>query len=990
MDQRNPLEIAHILIVDGNPFTRQVFHEALIHGEHRVSLASSGEEALAYLHLITPDLLLINLELAGIDGREVTRRVKADTRKPFMPVIILSTDTSQASTIQSLDAGADDVMHTPITTDELLAHVRAMLRFQRSQRSLRNEQRKTELLLHLVRELGTSIDLDVLLTRFLNNLADAVGAVRASIILPQEADTNHAICYSSTHQQSTRTLNDILRSGAAGWVMRERRTLVIDDTREDQRWVTNPNYETSVRSVMAMPIMREGQIFGVITLVHHTPSYFTDDHLDLLSSVAAQCAVALESARLFSLVSRQKELLTRRADEMLKISEINTHISELMYPDQLVRLVAYMVQQQFGYPFVCVLLRQGDELILNAAAGNMGDATLGEVRFPVTQGLNGWVVQNRQWVRVDDVRADERFALLLPNDALVRSELVVPILLRREVLGTIDVRSTEVAAFGPSDEAIVHAIASQLSIALGNALLLENEQRRIRQLSQVNRLSVAITAQLDTNESLQLAADSVAAIFGVQQVGLLVISDTDDPLNLLIALHGIAPSHETELVRVLLDGDDVTARIQGLRESCLIRNVQQHTAVGALRGFFNICAITSLLVVPLLAGTQTLGVMCIDATSREEGFGRADLELATTLASLVLQVIENTRLYRVVEDERSTLNAVLSGAADPILLIGANDEVLLANRAAEERLGIKLGEAYGKSLHNLLNGPNPTPLAGLLPLLQTKGNGTPTELALTPDITYSVSISPVRGADGEPLGRVAVLQDISAIKMLERQERQRVRTVFQRYVSHVVAERLLSEGQEFGQPTECDVAVLFADLRGFTSLTERMHPRILIERILNRYFTAMTEVLHRHEGTVDKFLGDGLIGVFGTPIARPDDPQRALLTAVDMQRAFSVLNTSWRNELGLDIGLGIGISYGRAVVGNIGSEQRLDYTIIGDVVNTASRLSGIASAGQIIISFHLHDALPASWNGTLTLNALGRVQLKGKQEPHLIYEVLVD
>ena len=234
---------------------------------------------------------------------------------------------------------------------------------------------------------------------------------------------------------------------------------------------------------------------------------------------------------------------------------------------------------------------------------------------------------------------------------------------------------------------------------------------------------------------------------------------------------------------------------------------------------------------------------------------------------------------------------------------------------------------------------------------------------------------------------MAVLQDITAIKLLERQERERLRAVFQRYVSPVVAERLLEAGSQFGQPTERTVAVVFADIRGFTTLTERLGPRVLVERVLNRYFTAMTEALLEFEGTIDKFLGDGVIGVFGSPISRPDDAQRALLASVRMQEIFASLRATWREELGLDVGMGVGISYGQAVVGNIGSDRRFDYTLIGDVVNTAQRLSGIAKSGEVIASHHLVSALPDNWRVPFALRPLDDVQLKGKQDPHAIFEV---
>ncbi|NTU79387.1 MAG: GAF domain-containing protein [Chloroflexales bacterium] len=979
------VEPAHILIVEDDSIIRRVYHDVLANDGYRVSLAGSGEEAIAYLQLITPDLILLDLGLPGIDGHEVTRRVKADRSKPFIPVMVLSAQSDLSTSVASLDAGADDFLVKPVEVDELLARVRAMLRLQRAQRGLQRAQRKTELLLHLTRDLGASIDLDVLLTRFLDHLADAVGAIRASIILT-DFEEDRTLCYSSSRNPATPVLTDILRHGVAGWVLRERLPVIIHDTRVDIRWFSATEYHSNVRAVAAMPVVREGRVLGVITLVHHTPGFFSEEHVELLSSVAAQSAVALESAQLFRLTQRQKELLVRRAEELRKVNEINAYLSELMAPEQVTRLLVYMIQQQFGYPQVCLLMRDGDDLVLQATAGGFGARPATATHFPVTYGLNGWALQHHQAVRIDDVTKDDRFEPILPDDAKVRSQLVVPIILRREVLGTLDVRSPEIGAFGSNDEAMLSAIMNQFSIALGNARLLENEQQRIFQLSQVNRLSVAITAQLDAPQNLQLAADAVAMIFNVHQAGLVLFGEGDQQGQILIAIHGEPTPYDTDLTRLVFAQPDLQPIVARLREPQLVRGLRERPAFTPLRGFLNARSIDDVLLVPLMAGQRSLGLLCIDATGREEGFGRADLELASTVASLIVQVIENARLYRVVADERSTLNAVLRGAADPILLVGPERELLLANRAAEERLGLRLSD-NGRPLRAFLEA-GASALAQLIPMLDDhhQANGA-AEINLPDDVTYSVSIAPVQGGDDQPLGKVTVLRDISAIKRLERQERERERAVFRRYVSPQVAEQLLSAGGEFGRPTDRDVAVIFADMRGFTAITERTEPHVLIERILNRYFTAMTEALYAHDGTIDKFLGDGIIGVFGSPIAHSDDPQRALAAAVDMQHRFAQLACEWHQDLGYDIGLGIGVSYGRAVVGNIGSEQRQDYTLIGDVVNTASRLSGLAHGGQVIVSYHLADALPPAYTSPWPLIPLGPVEIKGKQEPHLIYEV---
>ena len=177
-----------------------------------------------------------------------------------------------------------------------------------------------------------------------------------------------------------------------------------------------------------------------------------------------------------------------------------------------------------------------------------------------------------------------------------------------------------------------------------------------------------------------------------------------------------------------------------------------------------------------------------------------------------------------------------------------------------------------------------------------------------------------------------------------------LRKVLDRYVAEDVADVILTNPERYlklGGETR-QVTVLFADIRGFVRYTEQ-HTGPEVIRTLNQVFQALSKVVFAHKGTFDKYLGDGLMAFYGAPVAGEDDAQRAVATAVEMQRLFANL----RKDPAVDmegLGLGIGLHSGEAIVGNIGSEQVMDYTVVGDAVNVAKRLTDIAQSGQILFS----------------------------------------
>jgi len=200
---------------------------------------------------------------------------------------------------------------------------------------------------------------------------------------------------------------------------------------------------------------------------------------------------------------------------------------------------------------------------------------------------------------------------------------------------------------------------------------------------------------------------------------------------------------------------------------------------------------------------------------------------------------------------------------------------------------------------------------------------------------------------------------------------------------HVVDEILANPDTLSLGGTNSFITALFSDIRGFTSMSERLKPQEVVQ-ILNEYFADMTPIVFEHQGLLDKFMGDGLMALFGVPYACEEAASNAVVAAIEMQRRMVRVNEDL-TALGLSkIAIGIGINTGTATVGYIGSRDRTDYTAIGDTVNLAARLEKQAGAGQIIISRFTFEALSQKF----PVRPCDQIRVKGKQEPVQIYEVL--
>jgi len=242
-------------------------------------------------------------------------------------------------------------------------------------------------------------------------------------------------------------------------------------------------------------------------------------------------------------------------------------------------------------------------------------------------------------------------------------------------------------------------------------------------------------------------------------------------------------------------------------------------------------------------------------------------------------------------------------------------------------------------------------------------------------------VSVPEGMRGE-FGRMAAAISAMAIGL---RERDKIKRAFSGYISRQVLDAIMAAGELSALKGERRrITVMFSDIRGFTTMAEAMRPEQVVE-LLSEYFDRMVEVILRHQGTIDKFLGDGMMVIFGAPLDDPYQEEHAVAAAIEMQKELNALCRKWEAEGRPAIRMGIGINSGAAVVGNIGSVQRMEYTAIGDSVNLASRLESASKdlGVDIVVSEHTYDAVRSLYHWKFD----GEVTVKGRTEPVRTYSI---
>jgi len=392
---------------------------------------------------------------------------------------------------------------------------------------------------------------------------------------------------------------------------------------------------------------------------------------------------------------------------------------------------------------------------------------------------------------------------------------------------------------------------------------------------------------------------------------------------------------------------------------------------------------TSILAVPVVGKKgQRIGV--VEVLNKEGGpFNQKDEIRLRAFAAEIGISLDNSRLFDEVRQVSNYNESILKSVANAIITLDENGFVASVNEAARELLQLEEGSLVGKSICPTIEGSlgNQNPwITEALVRARDSGNR---QINIDHTLNWfgierSVNsvATPLIGLEGEPIGNMLVLEDITSEK--------RVKTTMARYMSQEVADQLLAGGEDQLGGKAQEIAILFSDIRSFTTLSEALGARGTVN-MLNSYFGEMVDVIFRHKGILDKYIGDAIMALFGAPFPAEDDADRAVLTAQGMLIELDNLNLRRAEEGLMPIHIGVGIALGQVIVGNIGSPKRMEYTAIGDSVNLASRLEGATKyyGAGILVS----ESLVQRLRSPVLMRETDQLRVKGKLEPVTIYEV---
>lgn len=406
------------------------------------------------------------------------------------------------------------------------------------------------------------------------------------------------------------------------------------------------------------------------------------------------------------------------------------------------------------------------------------------------------------------------------------------------------------------------------------------------------------------------------------------------------------------------------------------------------------------IALPLFTPKAKIGVLIVNA-EKPYFYNRERFYFLDSFTRMAAGMLHNTRLYEELKEKLREVEAleryqesVFNSMTNLLVTTDRAGNIHYFNRAAAERLGLT-EEHLGDSLEEIFKTSIDKKILKHVRKSEEKG----TELLGSEgiyhreegDIDFSLNVSPLRGKRGKHEGLTLLFTDQTRERELKDrmdvavEERRVIKDMFTRYLSNDVVENLMEQPELVKLGGDKKTAtIFFADIRGYTSFSETKEPEYIVE-VLNEYFTEAVEIIIKHKGYIDKFIGDAIMAAWGVPMATLEqDAYEAVSCALEIQDRIKSRDRTFFKGEASKLKVGIGMHTGPLVAGNLGSSRRMDYSVIGDTVNVAARLEGVAGAGEVVITDKTYDLL----GDRFKVKEREPVKVKGKKEPLRVFNVI--
>ena len=614
-----------------------------------------------------------------------------------------------------------------------------------------------------------------------------------------------------------------------------------------------------------------------------------------------------------------------------------------------------------------------------------------EIRILNTVGIAGAIFTSQQGEIIHDVYSDSRFNKEVDQETgyKTRNMVCTPVkTVNGQIIGVIQILNKKKGRFTKDNLNLVDAIATQAAVSIQNAQNSEFfEKKRAQEMEFVSIVS-DVTAEIDLSALLKRVMEEATRMLNADRATLFLNDEKTNELFSRVAMgEGVG---EIRLPNTAGIAGSVFTSGETMNIPYAYADLRFNPSFDKQTGYFT----RSILCVPVTNKNGKV-IGCTQVLNKKGGkFTEEDESRLKAFTQQVAIALENAKLFDDVSKSRQYNESMLSSMSNGVITIDGDGKIVTCNRS-----GLKILKTFEKNIldtnsDDFFRDNNSWVEEKIKNVKETKEPDIimdaeleikDSETEKNEMISVNLTILPLINEDSEGrtdkkddfLGILLMIEDISSEK--------RMKSTMSRYMDPGIADQLLEDGADIMGGLDTTATLLFSDLRSFTNITESLGAQGTV-KLLNEYFEIMVECISEQGGMLDKFIGDAIMAAFGLPISHEDDEDRGVKAGINMISRLWKWNELREKDGKPPLDMGLGLNTDKIVAGNIGSQKRMDYTMIGDGVNLAARLESACKQynARILISDFTFKKL----KGTYRIRNIDDVVVKGKTEPIGVYEVL--